>query len=110
MEISVSLRVSRSGPWSSIADKSASLEMPVTEDEDDWKETVKDKLQFFMQEAAEMLIPAVKKAVDSYENPVARVEADELPPAPAAMKEQEEVQVPGGDANASGSVVNPFAE
>ena len=108
MEISVSLRVSRTGSWSSIADKSASLEMPVTEDEDDWKETVKDKLQFFMQEAAEMLIPAVKKAVDSYENPVVPVDRADLPPAPAGFNESD--IAPEGEINASGSVADQEAQ
>lgn len=104
MEISVSLRVSRNGSWSSIADKSASLEMPVTEDEADWKETVKDKLQFFMQEAAEMLIPAVKKAVDAYENPVERAD---LPPASEALKEAD--PEPEGE-NETGGISNTFAQ
>ena len=108
MEISVSLRVRTNGSWSSIADKSASLEMPVSEEDSDWKEIVKDKLQFFMQEAAEMLIPATKKAIDAYTSEVPIV--GELPPAHADMKELENTQAPDGDGNAPGSVANPFAE
>lgn len=108
MEISVSLRVRSGGSWTSIADKSASLEMPVSEEDADWKDAVKDKLQFFMQEAAEMLIPAVKKSVDAYENPVALVEVDELPPAPAPLKEAETPPVPGCE-NETGGISNPFA-
>lgn len=107
MEISVSLRVRSGGSWASIADKSASLEMPVSEEDADWKESVKDKLQFFMQEAAEMIIPAVKKSVDAYENPAVPIGPAETP-RPADKKELETPPVPEGE-NETGGIPNPFA-
>ena len=97
MEISVSLRV-RGGMWTNVSDKTATLDMPVSEDDADWKETVKDKLQFFMQEAAEMLIPAVKKSIDLYSTP-----PKELEIGPASVPMEPTTQ-PEGSVNESDSI------
>ena len=101
MTITVSLKVSNERAWDTIADKSSSLEMPVSQEDANWKEAVGDKLQFFMQEASEMLIPAVKQAVDKWSPPR---EPEKLPP-PA-----EEDNTPDGDGNAAGSIPDTQSE
>ena len=105
MTITVSLKVSNERSWDHIADKSASLEMPVTEADANWKDAVECKLAFFMQEAADMLIPAVKGAIEDYatvDEETADVEDPAAPSTPAST-------VPEGESNAPDSLHNQEA-